>query len=176
MDAHHYRTDLVWQGSTGLGYRSYDRAHRVRTDQAGAELLLSSDPAFRGDPSKFNPEQLLLAALSSCQLLSFLAVAARRHLDVVSYRDSAAATMPMPSAWMETVTLRPVIEVRPPAEVAAVMAMVSQAHEECFISRSVKSEVTVKAQVTVLEGSHLNRTVAPARAYGPPARRARGPR
>ena len=91
---HTYRSCLSWQGSTGAGYDAYDRTHRVATPPAETDLVLSSDPAFRGSPGLTNPEQLLLAAASSCQLLSFLAMAARSRIDVVAYDDDAEAEMP----------------------------------------------------------------------------------
>jgi len=65
---HAYRSELSWEGSTASGYEVYERAHRVLIPPAEAELLLSSDPAFKGDGQLANPEQLLLAAASSCQL------------------------------------------------------------------------------------------------------------
>ncbi|HVM67539.1 MAG TPA: hypothetical protein VMU14_21885, partial [Acidimicrobiales bacterium] len=72
--AHTYEAATRWEGSTGVGYDSYSRAHHVQCPPADAELAVSSDPAFRGEPARLNPEQLVLAAASSCQLLSFLAV------------------------------------------------------------------------------------------------------
>src|SRR5688500_10520702 len=112
---HTYRTALAWAGSTAVGYEDYARGHRVTADPAPAALELSSDPAFRGDPALLNPEQLLLAAASSCQLLSFLAVAARARLDVVAYSDSAEAEMPEDDKPMRLtrIVLRPVITVGP---------------------------------------------------------------
>src|SRR5438552_1838406 len=93
-EVHQYRCRLDWSGSTADGYEAYDREHRVACSPAGSELRLSSDPAFRGDPDLLNPEQLLLAAASSCQTLSFLAYAARARIDVVSYVDEAEGVMP----------------------------------------------------------------------------------
>jgi len=92
---HRYWTELTWQGSTGGGYAAYDRTHQVSAPPAGVTLSLSADPSFRGDPERLNPEQLLLAAASSCQMLSFLALAAREGIDVVGYQDSAEAFMPL---------------------------------------------------------------------------------
>ena len=83
MTVHQYSTALSWEGSTGAGYRAYGREHDV---QISEEILtLSADAAFRGDASLPNPEQLLLAAASSCLLLSFLAVAARAHLALLCH-------------------------------------------------------------------------------------------
>lgn len=145
-----YRTDLAWEGSTGAGYEAYPRAHRLTAAPAPATLELSSDPAFRGDPALLNPEQLLLAAASSCQLLSFLAVAARARLDVVGYTDRAEAEMPEDDRPMRLtrITLRPVITLGPSS--AAVTDerldhLVEVAHRECFIANSLRSEMSVLA-------------------------------
>jgi organic hydroperoxide reductase OsmC/OhrA len=78
---HRYRATLSWSGSTGEGYEHYGRDHEVDG------LPLSADPHFRGDPERLNPEVLLVMAAASCQLLSFLAVAARARIDVVAYED-----------------------------------------------------------------------------------------
>ena len=76
---HRYRTELAWRGSTGAGYAAYDRTHEVSAPPAGVTLSLSADPTFRGDPERLNPEQLLLAAASSCQMLSPGPGRARAH-------------------------------------------------------------------------------------------------
>src|SRR5205814_5470059 len=91
---HRYTVSSRWRGSTGAGYDAYDRSHEVEAAPAGVTLALSSDPAFRGDATLLNPEQLLVMAASSCQLLSFLAVAARARIDVIEYRDDAEGEMP----------------------------------------------------------------------------------
>ena len=110
---------------------------------------MTADPAFLGDVSLLNPEQLLTAAASSCQLLSFLALAARARLDVVSYVCSAVAHMPMATARIETIVLTPTITVRAPADQAAVVALVHEAHETCFIARSLNTDVQVHAIVEI---------------------------
>jgi organic hydroperoxide reductase OsmC/OhrA len=147
---HTYRTELAWQGSTAVGYDTYERAHRLVAAPALAPLELSSDPAFRGDPDRLNPEQLLLAAASSCQLLSFLAVAARARIDVVGYADAAEAAMPEDDQPMRLthIVLRPVITLG--AASAAVTDarldhLVGVAHRECFIANSLRSEMTIQA-------------------------------
>jgi organic hydroperoxide reductase OsmC/OhrA len=150
MPVHQFQAHLSWEGSTGDGYRSYNRAHRVRVPPALAELEVTSDAAFLGDPSLLNPEQLLVAAASSCQLLSFLAVAARAGIDVISYTDHARGTMPARAAWVDKVLLRPAIKVRGPAKAEDILVLVTQAHEECFIARSLRSEMTVEAEVAIV--------------------------
>jgi organic hydroperoxide reductase OsmC/OhrA len=77
---HRYHATCHWAGDTAMGYESYDRAHTSSAPPASTELMLSSDPAFLGHPEKLNPEQLVVVAVSSCQLLSFLAIAARARV------------------------------------------------------------------------------------------------
>lgn len=149
--AHTYRTALTWEGSTGAGYEAYGRAHRLAAEPASTALDLSSDPAFRGDPARLNPEQLLLAAASSCQLLSFLAVAARSRIDVVGYVDEADAIMPDDDKPMRltVITLRPVITLGPASASitdARLDHLVEVAHRECFIANSLRSEMTIAAR------------------------------
>src|SRR5512146_740009 len=92
--SHRYTVSCAWHGSTAAGYDAYDRRHRVDAPPAPHTLELSSDPAFRGDPALLNPEQLLVMAAASCQMLSFLAIAARKRMDVIEYHDDAEGFMP----------------------------------------------------------------------------------
>ena len=144
---HRYRTRCTWSGSTGVGYEHYRREHEIAAPPAAATLTLSSDPAFRGDPARLNPEQLLVMAASSCQLLSFLAVAARARLDVLSYEDDAEALMPEDDQPIRLVTirLRPRITLVPGvADDARVRQLVGLAHRECYVANSLKTKVTVE--------------------------------
>jgi organic hydroperoxide reductase OsmC/OhrA len=150
---HEYHAELTWTGSTKDGLAGYDRTHRVRVPPADVELVLSSDPAFRGSPGLLNPEQLLTAAVSSCQMLTFLSLAARARLDVLSYRDSAVARMPTRLSRIDAVVLHPTITVRGPAEPAEVVALVERAHRECFIARSVNAEIAIEPHIDVVEAS-----------------------
>ncbi|HKO27310.1 MAG TPA: OsmC family protein [Solirubrobacteraceae bacterium] len=146
---HEYRCRLEWTGSTGAGYDAYDRTHRVSCPPAGTELPLSSDPAFGGNPDLLNPEQLLVAAASSCQMLSFLAYAARARIDVVSYADEAEAVMPEDDkpVRITEIVLRPRIVLAGDADEARVRHFVERAHEACFIANSLRSDITIEAQI-----------------------------
>ena len=144
----------AWSGSTGVGYEKYDRAHTVRAEPAAAGLTLSSDPAFRGDPALLNPEQLLVLSASSCQLLSFLAVAARARVDVIEYEDRAEAEMPEDDLPMRitAIRLRPRIVVAAgssgaQATEARLRQLVEVAHRECYIANSLKTDVQVEATI-----------------------------
>ena len=143
MTEHEYMTTIEWTGTTAGGYRSFSREHAA-TLTATQDLAVSADAAFRGDAELTNPEQLLVLAASSCQMLSFLGAAARASVDVVSYVDAARGAMPLgpdPVAITE-IELRPVIRVRG-ARVEDVVPLVHQAHEHCYIANSLRSEVRV---------------------------------
>jgi organic hydroperoxide reductase OsmC/OhrA len=146
---HTYKSTLTWEGSTSDGYDHYDRTHHVRVAPARAKLTLSSAPAFRGDPEKPNPEQLLLAAASSCQLLSFLAFAARSRIEVTAYSDEAEAEMPKDDlpVRITRITLRPRITVAPDANVERVYRLVDKAHADCYVANTLNAEMRIEAEV-----------------------------
>lgn len=143
---HQYRARCSWRGSTGVGYEGYGRAHEAGAPPAAAVMTLSSDPAFRGDPTLLNPEQLVVLAAASCQLLSFLAVAARARLDVREYEDEAEAEMDEgdPPAHINRITLRPRIVLAPGPTRERVEHLIDVAHRQCFIANSLRSEITIE--------------------------------
>ena len=114
-------------------------------------LALSADPHFRGDASRANPEQLLVLAASSCQLLSFLHVAATAKLDVLDYTDDAQGVMPEDAQPMRLtrITLRPKVLVAAGSDVSRFDELMHEAHEGCFIANSLNTEVVVEATVEV---------------------------
>lgn len=148
---HRYRAVCSWQGSTATGYEAYSRAHLGGAPPASQSLAMTSDPAFRGDPDDLNPEQLFLLAASSCQLLSFLAVAARARLDVTAYEDEAEAIMPGSGRRLgiTEIHLRPRITVSAPATEQRVLFLTEVAHRECFIANSISSQMTVTPTVFI---------------------------
>ncbi|MDO8188437.1 OsmC family protein [Conexibacter sp. JD483] len=152
---HTYATTTRWQGSTGVGYDGYERAHEVSAEPVAGELGLSSDPSFRGDPARLNPEQLLVLAASSCQLLSFLAVAARARVDVVGYEDRALGEMPEDLRPMRVarIVLRPRITIRGviPRD-TRLLHLVEVAHRECFIANSLTSEIEIQPSFVRAQG------------------------
>ena len=146
MRAHSYALDLAWTGNTGTGtsgYRDYRREY-VITMNGKPPLTASADRAFFGDPALHNPEDLLLAALSSCHLLSYLALAARAGIVVTSYHDSASGTM-HENGWgggqFTTVVLRPRVTVADSADVERAFELHSEAAKQCYIAASVNFPV-----------------------------------
>ena len=150
---HHYRVTSRWAGSTGVGYEGYDRTHTVSTAPHTETLTLSSDPAFRGDPALLDPEELFVIAASSCQLLSFLAVASRARIDVVEYVDDAEGFMPddVRPVRITEIVLRPRITVRGTVTEDRVRHLCEVAHRECYIANSVTTEITIDPEITVTE-------------------------
>jgi organic hydroperoxide reductase OsmC/OhrA len=149
VSTHLYRAACAWSGSTAVGYDSYDRGHSLRCPPADTVMAMSSDPAFHGDATRLNPEQLLLAAAVSCQLLAFLAVAARARIDVLNYEDEAEADMPEDDTPMRitAIRLRPRITVAPGTDPEKVHKLVGLAHKECFIANSLTSSMDIRATV-----------------------------
>ncbi|SHL03783.1 OsmC family protein [Actinacidiphila paucisporea] len=153
-NTHTYRTGLRWTGNLGSGtstYRAYERAHEVSAP--GVPVLLgSSDPAFRGDASRWNPELLLLAALSECHMLAYLHLCAVNGVTVTAYTDQAAGTMtqtPDGGGHFTDALLSPVVEVADEATVEKATALHADAHRLCFIASSVNFPVRHAPTVTV---------------------------
>ena len=151
---HNYSSRLEWNGATADGYDHYDRTHTVSSPPAPARLKLSSDPAFRGAAELQNPEQLLLVAASSCQLLSFLAIMARARLNVVAYTDEASAVMPEDSARMHIprTRRRPRLGGAAPGAEDRVRRYVGLAHDECFIANSLSAEIVIEPRIEAAGG------------------------
>lgn len=143
-----HRSRVSWsRGTEPFSYETYDRTHRWRFG-GGAELEASAAPEYRGRAELPNPEEALVAALSSCHMLTFLAIAARRRLVVESYEDDALGRMERNEDGKLAVTrveLHPRVrfsgEKRPSGDELAKLHEL--AHGECFIASSVKTQVTV---------------------------------
>lgn len=157
MTDHTYRAAIAWEGSTGGGYTAYTRDHEGSVPPATEPFALSADPHFRGDATRANPEQLLVLAASSCQMLSFLHVAATAHLDVLDYTDDAEGIMPEGERPMRLtrITLRPKVLVAAGSDVSRFEDLMHEAHESCFIANSLNTEVVVEASVEVSDNAAI---------------------
>jgi organic hydroperoxide reductase OsmC/OhrA len=150
---HRYTTRVTWTGNRGTGtsdYRAYDRDHEIA---AGDKPVIpgSSDPAFRGDAARWNPEELLVAAVSACHKLWYLHLCATARIAVLSYVDEAEGEMeetPDGGGRFTRVTLRPRIAVARGADLAKAQALHAQAHALCFIANSVNFPVSHEAEIT----------------------------
>lgn len=152
MKQHTYEVRVEWTGNSGEGtktYKSYQRDHRITCD-GKPDILGSSDPTFRGDRSRYNPEELLVASLSSCHMLWYLHLCSVNHITVLDYRDSASGVMAEHedgSGEFVQVTLMPVVRVQAGDDRARSLALHDEAHRYCFISRSVKFPVNIVARI-----------------------------
>lgn len=148
MSEHHAK--ITWQRtSEDYTYQTYNRAHEWRF--TGTTVPASATKEYRGDPDLVNPEEALVAALSSCHMLTFLAIASKRKLSLDSYIDEAVGFMEKNEAGrlaITRVTLRPKIVWSAGVTVsdADLEAMHHQAHEGCFIANSVTTKITVESQ------------------------------
>lgn len=152
-DEHHYRVTARWTGNRGqgtTGYRDYDRLVTLEAE-GKPDLAASSDKPFRGDPQRWNPEDLLVAALSECHLLSYLHAAVTRGVVVTDYRDEATGVMKLAGngGHFAEVTLHPVVTVADASMVDAAREAHHDAHEWCFIANSVNFPVRVEPEIVV---------------------------
>ncbi|WP_156760158.1 OsmC family protein [Microbacterium karelineae] len=147
MTSHRYALTTTWTGDRGTGtsaYRDYARDVTIRVE-GKPELLASADRAFRGDASRWNPEDMLLAALSECHLLSYLHACTTRGVVVTQYVDAAEGALIVEGSAgrFERVVLRPRVTVADPAMIDAGLDAHHDAHEWCFIANSVSFPVEV---------------------------------
>lgn len=153
---HDYTIGVRWDGNLGSGtsgYRDYSRELTVSAD-GKHELEGSADKPFRGDPSRWNPEELLLAALAQCHLLSYLHVAVTVGVVVTGYTDDAVGTMVEDGAGggaFTEVILRPRVTVADASMVEAALAAHAKANQLCFIANSVNFPVRHEPTISVDE-------------------------
>ena len=165
MATHMYELYVTWTGNTGDGtatYRSYKRDSETTADGSPAErneapravsaspggpptLPGSSDPSFRGDPTRWNPEQLLVASVAQCHLLWYLHLCAVNHVVVTAYTDNPIGVMaetPDGGGHFTGITLSPHVTVTSPDMVTRAEELHAQAHKLCFIANSVNFPIT----------------------------------
>jgi organic hydroperoxide reductase OsmC/OhrA len=153
MLAHRYETVVTWTGNRGpgtSGYRDYGRDHEV-TAAGPAPIAASADPVFRGDVTRWNPEQLLVAALAQCHMLSYLHLCAVAGVVVTAYTDRARGTMRTAGGGgrFTEVVLAPAVSVAEPGMVAEATRLHEDAHRACFIAASVNFPVRHAPTVSV---------------------------
>ncbi|MCJ1678579.1 OsmC family protein [Streptomyces sp. APSN-46.1] len=149
MNTHAYRTRLHWDGSTAGGIRAYSRDHTAVATPATAQVELSADPAFRGNPDRLNPEQLVVMAASSCQMLSFLGAAARAGVDVLAYDDEATSHLDLTAepARLAAIHLRVTVRTAAGTDESKVQEIAVRAHHACYVANSLSVPVEVSTTV-----------------------------
>lgn len=155
---HHYQLSLAWTGNKGAGtkdYRAYTRDYLIKINHKET-IQGSSDPTFRGDKTKHNPEDMLVAALSSCHMLSYLHVCVVGGVVVTDYIDNATGLMSTTSdgagRFIE-VTLNPIVSVADASMIEKALALHKKASELCFIANSVNFPVLHNPIVNLAEDS-----------------------
>lgn len=149
---HLYHINVTWTGNRGLGtktYSSYGRDH-VIVARGKPQVMASADPSFRGDPERYNPEELLVASLSACHMLWYLHLCATNGIVVVDYRDEAHGSMTEEDSGgghFTSVILRPVVKIER-GDRSKALSLHENAHELCFIANSVTFPVLCKPTLT----------------------------
>ena len=151
---HHYSTTVRWTGNTGSGtsdYRAYERSHEI-TAEGKPTIAGSSDPAFRGDAARYNPEELLVSSLSACHMLWYLHLCADAGVVVIDYSDEARGIMEETTGGgrFSLVVLQPCVTVASPDMIEKAMQLHASAHTHCFIANSVNFEVRVEPEIVCL--------------------------
>lgn len=147
MKKHDYTTHMRWTGNRGTGtsgYRDYGRDHEIAAPLKATTIAGSSDAHFRGDAARYNPEDLLVASLSACHMLSYLHLCALNNVVVTAYEDDAIGTMienPDGSGEFAEVMLRPRVTLTPASDRTKAMDLHEEAGKLCFIARSMNFPV-----------------------------------
>jgi organic hydroperoxide reductase OsmC/OhrA len=155
MKTHRYSVTVEWTGNTGAGtsgYRNYARRHEIVAGIGKPPIPGSSDPAFCGDAARWNPEELLVAALSACHKLWYLHLCADAGIVVVAYIDHAEGAMEEladGSGFFQQVILRPEVTVAAGSDMAKAHELHDAAHAKCFIARSVNFPVSHEPEIRI---------------------------
>jgi organic hydroperoxide reductase OsmC/OhrA len=154
---HHYKATIKWTGNKGEGtanYKAYEREHIIAIENK-ADITGSSDPAFRGDKTKHNPEELLVSSLSACHMLWYLHLCSEAGIIVTSYSDNATGIMTETangSGHFTEVTLNPTVTVADQSMIDKANELHKKANELCFIANSVN--FPVKHQPTAKKAAY----------------------
>jgi organic hydroperoxide reductase OsmC/OhrA len=150
--SHRYEMAVRWTGNLGQGtatYRAYGRDHELSAEKKATPIAGSSDPAFRGDPAKYNPEELLVGAASACHMLWVLHLCADAGLIVTAYRDAPVGHQvehPDGSGEFVRIELRPEVELADSSRAGELAEIHRRAHAKCAIARSLACEVTIASR------------------------------
>ena len=152
MKHHHYNIQVEWVGNDGDGTKTYQSYRRDYTFSAAGKQSIecSSDPGFRGDAKRYNPEELLVASLSSCHMLWYLHLCSTNGISVEAYSDNAAGTMEETSdgfGEFVRVVLRPTVLIAAGNDTTRALELHGEAHRYCFIARSVRFPVDCSPEI-----------------------------
>ena len=157
--SHEYTVTVEWTGNQGQGtasYRAYTRDHAICAE-GKPDILGSSDPAFLGDASRWNPEELLLASVSACHKLWYLHLCADAGIQVLSYRDQARGTMETHAGGgaFKRIVLHPEITISRAQDIARATELHHEAHAKCFIANSVNFPISCEPTISAHQADSL---------------------
>lgn len=158
MKTHLYQVKVQWTGNEGSGtsdYKAYSRNHVISAPNKAAEILASSDPAFRGDKTRYNPEDLLVGSIAACHQLWYLHLCAVNKVVVVGYIDNAVGTMAEEengSGRFSEVILNPIVTVTEESMIEKAHELHKEAHKMCFIAGSCNFPIRHNPQVYTVGG------------------------
>jgi organic hydroperoxide reductase OsmC/OhrA len=150
---HHYELTVTWTGNTGTGtsaYHAFERSHDVSSAEKPT-IPGSADPAFRGAPDRWNPEEMLVASLAQCHMLWYLVLCAKEGIIVTDYVDHPSGTLvetPDGGGHFEEVVLQPQVTITTPEKLDRAIALHERAHDLCYVANSVNFKV--RADPTVV--------------------------
>ena len=151
---HHYSLSMSWTGNRGSGtsgYRAYGREHTMSIEKK-ADVLLSSDPAFQGDATRYNPEELLLGSISSCHMLWYLHLCSDAGVIVTAYTDDPKGTMEESASGggrFTEVVLHPLVTVSDASMIEKATELHEEANEKCFIAQSCNFPIRHQPKIVV---------------------------
>jgi organic hydroperoxide reductase OsmC/OhrA len=155
MKDHHYLVKTEWTGNRGSGtldYRAYTRDHTISAAGKSETISGSSDPAFRGDNKRYNPEELFVSSLSACHMLWYLHLASVNGITVLEYVDNAEGTMAEDAdgtGRFSSVTLQPRIVIAQADKVARARELHQEAGAKCFLANSVNLKIGHGGEIVV---------------------------
>lgn len=155
MKQHHYKAKVEWTGNIGegtLNYEAYSRNHEILAGGKNTVIYGSSDPAFHGDISKYNPEDLFLSSLSACHMLWYLHLCSEHKIVVIAYTDNASGIMEVSnngSGKFIEVTLNPKVIVTDVSMISKAIALHEKANEMCFIANSCNFKISHQPDISV---------------------------
>ncbi len=152
MKIHEYKLSLTWTGNEGKGtadLSSYKRSYQSAVE--GKPILEgSADPSYMGDPTKWNPEEMLLSSVASCQMLWYLGLCAMKKIAVTKYKDSPEGVVTTEAGGGGTFTeiiLRPQIEISDAAQLEVAKSLHEEAHKKCFVANSLNCPIKIEPTV-----------------------------
>lgn len=155
MKKHQYELSVEWTGNEGNGtldYKSYNRNHKILAEGKYAEIMASADPAFLGDKTKYNPEDLFLSSIAACHMLWFLHLCSSYKIIVIAYLDNATGVMeeaPNGSGKFTKVMLNPQVKVAEPSMISKANELHKEAGKMCFIANSCNFDIEYNPTTTI---------------------------